>query len=370
MNNVRILQSMGFEVHYAANYHTPSYGTDNHRLDHTGIVRHQIDFVRSPFKPENIQVYRQLKTLMKEQHFQLVHCHTPMGGVMARLAAHATKTEPVVYTAHGFHFFKGAPVINWLLYYPMERFLSRFTTQQICINQEDYERAEKKFHAKYVDYIPGVGIDLSRFYPKTAAEIAEKKRELGLCEKKMILLSSGELIHRKNHETIIRAVALLKENFPDFQYLICGHGVLEDQLRGLAKELKVEEKVRFLGYREDMRDIYGIADIFLFPSYQEGLPMALLEAMASGLPVICSDIRGSRDLMEPEREAEQIFCKGGIMIKNADDVEAYAQAVRQLAVKPKELVRMGQANASRAAPFASERVQETMKMIYERLACG
>ncbi len=163
---------------------------------------------------------------------------------------------------------------------------------------------------------------------------------------------------------------VLKEILTDFQYLICGHGVLEDQLRGLAKELKVEEKVRFLGYREDMRDIYGVADIFLFPSYQEGLPMALLEAMASGLPVICSDIRGSRDLMEPEREAEQIFCKGGIMIKNADDVDAYAQAVRQLAVKPQELVRMGQANASRAAQFGSERVQETMKMIYERLAGG
>ena len=204
------------KVHYAANYHTPSYGTDNHRLDHTEIVRGQIDFVRSPFKPENIRVYRQLKMLMEENHFQLVHCHTPMGGVMARLAAHATKTEPVVYTAHGFHFFKGAPVINWLLDYPMERFLSRFTTQQICINQEDYERAAKKFHARYVDYIPGAGIDLSRFYPKTAAEIAEKKRELGLCEKKMILLSSGELIHRKNHETIIRAVAPPERKFSGF----------------------------------------------------------------------------------------------------------------------------------------------------------
>lgn len=112
MNNVRILQSMGFEVHYAANYHTPSYGTDNHRLDHTGIVRHQVDFVRSPFKPENIRVYRQLKTLMEEHHFQLVHCHTPMGGVMARLAAHATKTEPVVYTAHGFHFLKALRLLT------------------------------------------------------------------------------------------------------------------------------------------------------------------------------------------------------------------------------------------------------------------
>ena len=162
MNNVKLLQNMGFEVHYASNYNTPSYGTDNHRLDGTGIIRHQIDFVRSPFKPENIIVYKQLKALMEQEQFQLIHCHTPMGGVMARLTAHATHTGPVIYTAHGFHFFKGARPINWLCYYPMEKFLSRFTDQQICINHEDYNRARQKFHARYVDYIPGVGMDFSK----------------------------------------------------------------------------------------------------------------------------------------------------------------------------------------------------------------
>ena len=106
MNNVKILQEMGYEVHYASNFHTPSYGTDNHRLDGTGIVRHPIDFVRSPFDKRNFQVYRQMVELMRREDFSLVHCHTPMGGVMARLAAHATGTGPVIYTAHGFHFFK------------------------------------------------------------------------------------------------------------------------------------------------------------------------------------------------------------------------------------------------------------------------
>lgn len=108
MNNVRILQSMGYEVHYASNFNTPSYGTDNHRLDGTGIICHQIDFVRSPFDKRNLHVYRQMVELMRREDFSLVHCHTPMGGVMARLAAHATGTGPVIYTAHGFHFFKGA----------------------------------------------------------------------------------------------------------------------------------------------------------------------------------------------------------------------------------------------------------------------
>ena len=162
MNNVRILQSMGYEVHYASNYHTPAYGNDNHRLDGTGIIRHQVDFVRSPFHPANISVYRQLYRLMKQIPFDLVHCHTPMGAVMARLTAHATHTDPVIYTAHGFHFYHGASPIYWLCYYPMERFLSRYTKQQLCINREDYQCAKKTFYSKYVDYIPGVGIDLKK----------------------------------------------------------------------------------------------------------------------------------------------------------------------------------------------------------------
>ena len=145
MNNVHILQSMGFEVHYAANYHTPSYGDDNHRLDGTGIVRHQIDFVRSPFRSDNLTAYRQLKQLMREHQFQLIHCHTPMGSVLTRLAAHRTNTRPVIYTAHGFHFYSGAPlkklavfIIRW------KKFLSRYTDQQICINHEDYRPGQRK----------------------------------------------------------------------------------------------------------------------------------------------------------------------------------------------------------------------------------
>ena len=201
MNNVRLLQTMGYEVHYAANYNTPSYGDDNHRLDHTGIIRHQIDFVRSPFKPQNIHVYKELCSLMQSEQFDLIHCHTPMGGVMARLAAHATHTGPVIYTAHGFHFFKGASLINWLCYYPVEKFLSYYTDQQICINQEDYDLARQKFHARYTDYIPGIGIDLTRIVHMNADEVAKKKEQLHLPDNEWTFLSSGEFIKRKNHET-------------------------------------------------------------------------------------------------------------------------------------------------------------------------
>ena len=347
MNNVHILQKMGYEVHYASNFHTPSYGTDNHRLDGTGIICHQIDFVRSPFDKRNFQVYRQMVELMRRENFSLVHCHTPMGGVMARLAAHATGTGPVIYTAHGFHFFKGASWKNWLFYYPMEKFLSRYTDQQICINREDYELAKRKFHARYVDYVPGVGIEEDNFFKMGEKERQKKRESLGVPPGRVVLLTSGEMIPRKNQEVLFRMLAKLKDSekesvlslernetadeqedagtgrrvercsYERLHLLLCGHGELKEYLQDLAAQLGIADHISFLGYREDMAEIFGASDIFLFPSFQEGLPRAMLEAMASGLPVVCSEIRGNTDLMGEEwtlsEDGSQKICPGGMM---------------------------------------------------------
>lgn len=366
MNNVRILQQMGYEVHYASNYHMPSYGKDNRRLDGTGIVRHQIDFVRSPYSLKNRDVYMQLRRLMEQEGFQLVHCHTPMGGVMARLAAHASGTGPVIYTAHGFHFFKGAPLVNWLFYYPMEKWLSWYTDQLICINQEDYERV-KKFHARDVDYVPGVGIDIEKMDCAATTDVDVKKEELGLPLDRKLILSAGELIKRKNHESVIRAVAKMADR--SVLYVICGHGELDEYLKRLVKELGVEDLVKFLDYRPDILEIYRIADLFIFPSYQEGLPMALLEAMASGLPVVCSDIRGSRDLMMDKRSDKHTgwsLCSGGAMVERADDVNAYAGAIVRLLSEPARMEAGGRRNREEAELFSLERVESQMRQIYAR----
>ena len=380
MNNVKILQEMGYEVHYAANYDTPSYGTDNHRLDGTGIIRHQVDFVRSPYSMKNLRVYRQLSRLMQQESFQLVHCHTPMGSVMARLTAHATKTHPVIYTAHGFHFFKGAPLINWLVYYPVEWWLSRYTDQQLCINQEDYKRA-KKLHARRVDYIPGVGINGKKICVLSNEEQKEKRRELKIPEEKQVLLSVGELIPRKNHESAIRAIAKLQD--PSIVYVICGHGQLDEKLRTLVKTLRVEKQVLFAGYRSDIFEIYQIADLYVFPSYQEGLPMALLEAMSFGLPVVCSAIRGSTDLMEVRTEAEEQLeerkknekmpwyrCSGGTLVRHADDVDAYAEAIQDALNHPEWLQSCREWNRKAADAFSLERVDKKMREIYGRIDRG
>lgn len=365
MSNVRILQEMGYEVHYAANYNTPSYGNDNHRLDGTGIIQHQIDFVRSPFNFKGLTIYKQLKKLMQIERFDLVHCHTPMGGVMARFAAHSTQTSPVIYTAHGFHFYTGASMINWLCYYPVEKFLSFFTDELICINKEDYERAKKKFHAEYIDYIPGVGISIDNI--RRNIDIRLKKEELGLPKDKIILLSSGELIKRKNHEITIRAIAHLKQYSNNFHYIICGQGALNEYLHELVEALDVSDSITFLGYRKDMMEVFQVADIFLFPSFQEGLPMALLEAMAYGLPVVCSDIRGNRDLMGRGSEGSLKYCEGGIMIREVDNASAYSQAIYFLLQNKNLMYEMGDKNSARAKEFSDKSVKAAMSKIYHKL---
>lgn len=227
-----------------------------------------------------------------------------------------------------------------------------------------------------MDYIPGVGIDLKKIPEHDKEFLNKKKAELGLPADKMIVLSSGELIKRKNHEAAIRTMAWLHEqkkiNTPDtpqIHYVICGHGKRESYLKQLVHTLKISDIVTFTGYREDMLDIYPIADVFLFPSYQEGLPMSLLEAMASGLPVICSDIRGCRDLMGPAKtETDTLkLCAGGIMTKNPDDVESYGQALLQLLADSENLKKSGYKNKLRSCKFSIEMVDKEMRRIYGRL---
>ena len=160
MNNVRLLQERGYEVHYASNFDMPSYGDNNDRLKGTGIRCHQIAFAREPWNRKNMSAVRELTALIRREGVRLLHCHTPMGAACARLAAARAGLHNVVYTAHGFHFFDGAPKKNWLIYYPVEKFLSRYTDSLLLINREDYARAKKKFSARHTDLLPGVGIDI------------------------------------------------------------------------------------------------------------------------------------------------------------------------------------------------------------------
>lgn len=294
MNNVRILQNMGYEVHYASNFNNPSYGNDNSRLEGTGIICHQVDFARSPFKLQNRQAYKQLLCLMKEIHFDLVHCHTPMGGVLARLAAHVTHTGPVIYTVHGFHFYTGAPVLNWLVYYPVERFLARYTDMLITINEEDYRRA-KKFSAKKVARIHGVGISLTIEDVLSCDQREHLKKSIGLNGDEFLIVSAGELNKNKNQIMVLKALEKIKNH--KYCYLVCGKGPLREKLEDYTKNNHLENQVRFLGYRNDLGHILQLADLFVMPSKREGMPTAVMEAMKYKLPVVGTNIRGNNELI-------------------------------------------------------------------------
>ena len=247
-----------------------------------------IDFARSPFSKQTIVAYKQLRRLFSEERFDIVHTHTPVGGVLTRLAARDARRAgtKVVYTAHGFHFYKGAPAANWALWYPVERLMSRFTDVLVTINDEDYRRAQRFAHCR-VEYVPGVGIDLGRF--ARAKDRADKRTELGLTEGDFVLLSVGDLIPRKNQTAIVEALAQLPV---DVKLLICGEGVERENLESQIAHLDLGARARLLGFRSDMAEIMHACDALVFPSVHEGLPVSVMEAMASGLPVIASSIRG------------------------------------------------------------------------------
>ncbi|WP_270913666.1 glycosyltransferase family 4 protein [Allofournierella sp. CML151] len=297
-NNIKLLQSMGYEVHCASNFEQERDVDAKSILEKLNVTIHQIDIARSPFSVRNLNAYRQLKALMQREQFDLVDCHTPMGGVLARLAAKATKTAPVLYTAHGFHFYKGCPLQNRLIYETIERWLARYTDGLITINEEDYQAA-KTFRLRGEAYkIPGVGIDVKGIHDLKVDRI-QKRRELGVPEDAFVMLSVGDLNANKNHSTAIKAFA--KADIPNSYYLICGEGELRNELNSLSEKLGVSQYVHLLGFRNDVREILKASDLFVFPSFREGLSVALLEAVSAGVTCIASNIRGNVDLLEQSR---------------------------------------------------------------------
>ena len=311
---------------------------------------------RNPLKPGNLTAYQSLKRVIDEGGYDIIHCHTPVGAMLTRLAAKQARKRgtKVFYTAHGFHFYKGAPAVNWLLYYPVEKWLSRYTDVLITVNKEDYERA-KSFKAGKVCYVPGVGIDLKKFNVGYVDK-NEKREEIGVHADDFVLLSVGELIPRKNHEVVIWAMSVLKQadKLAHLEYVICGRGTYESELKNLAEELGVADHIHFLGYRTDIAEICNCADLFVFMSHQEGLPVALMEAMACGLPAVCSDIRGNTDLIEDR--------KTGLIADNTP--EEVAKAIETMRENENLREQVASAALQKIKQFDLSSVEDEMAKIY------
>ena len=361
--NIKLLIKMGYQVDVACNFIDGNTCSDEkiaelkNKLKDMSVDCYQIDFARSVKHIwQNVKAYRKVLKLMQTNHYAFVHCHSPIGGVCGRLAGHRTHTK-VIYTAHGFHFYKGAPLLNWLIYYPIEKFLSRYTDVLITINKEDYAIAKKKMHAKKTEYIPGVGIDVEKIQ-SIKVDRHKKREELGLPQDAFVLISVGELNKNKNHEVVIKTLKDLA-NKNNIHYIIVGQGVLYKYLLDLTCEYGLKDKVHLLGFRTDVIELFKSSDCFVFPSLREGLGLSALEAMASGLPLIATYVGGIKD-----------YAKDGITgycLSNSMDIVTMSDVIVKMLYSSDFCKECSHHNIAIAKQFDIHQSLSAMEWIYEKV---
>lgn len=355
LNNIRILNQLGYEVHLCANWKEKKYNYKYEKLSDLKFKKINIEFDRSPFSLRNIINYRKLSQLMKTEKYKLIDCHNAVTGFYSRLAASRNDIDKVMYTAHGFQFFKGGKLLDWMLYYPIERALSYLTDEIVVINKEDFILAENKLHAKKIDFIPGVGIDFDE-YNFHNINIEAKKKELGIPLDSFVVLSVGELSKRKNHEVIIKALSKIDKS--DIYYIIAGQGTQYNHLKELSKKLGIEKQVKLLGHRNDIKELNEISNIAAFPSKREGLGIAALESLAAGLPLISSNVQGIKDYSIDGITG--FTCAPG-------DIKGFKKSILKL-YYDKSLAEYFSENGKEiSAEFSADKVNELMRKIYESI---
>lgn len=364
-DDTRILQDMGYTVHYAANMNEQHYPFDEEEIRQMGIRIHHIDIARSPYMFRyNCRAAIQLRKIIRNNHICAIHCHTPVGGMLGRLMGCWFPDLKIVYTAHGFHFYKGAPFINNSVYYTVERVLARHTDILVVINKEDYENA-KKFHLRKggtVCRIPGVGLDLQRFRPLSPGEKQEARERLGIGREEYFIVSVGELNENKNQQIILRALDQMRKEGADISHIrygICGDGFWKEKLQQQIADLRLEGIVTMYGYCSHVPEILGCADVSVFPSRREGLGMAGLEALALGIPLLAADNRGTREYMQPGMNG--YFCKSDSVRDWIDGLER----IRQMSAE--ERSRMEEICRKSVELFSKENTASIMKLVYQDL---
>lgn len=365
MGNIDLLRKEGYEVHVAANFEYGSTTSKQHvdefkkELEQMKIPCYQIDFSRNITNLfTNVKAYNQIKDLMKKNKYKFVHCHSPIGGVCGRLAGRSTNTS-VMYTAHGFHFYKGAPITNWLLYYPIEKFLAKYTSCLITINEEDYNVAiSKNLKSKAIKKINGVGINTSKFSPISEKEKSKLRQEYGYSENDFVLIYPAELNANKNQSMIIETISLLKEEIPNVRLLLPGSPTLKKEYEELIERLNIQDRVEILGFRADIKKLIQLSDISISTSKREGLPVNIIEAMGCGKPVIATNIRGHNELVENG--------KGGYLVE-LEDAKGFAKAILSIYNNPTLRERMGMFNIENVKKYDVEMIKREMASIYSEM---
>ena len=341
--HMKHLQEQGWEVHVAAH--------DNLAVKNGLQLKYcdkfiETPFSRSPKSPDNLKAYRQLKKLLAEEHYDVILCNTPMGGIVTRLAAKKTRKQgtKVIYMAHGFHFYKGSSKAAWLVYYPIEKYMAKKCDLLITINEEDYALAQKKISKRTeVAHIHGVGVDENRYHPATAEEQLSMREAEGLSVEDFVILCTGELNENKNQKTLVSAAALLKDKIPNLKVLLAGNGPKEQELRAQIAADGLENVVKLLGYRTDLEKVVPAVDLVVSCSRREGMPLNIIEAMLCRKPVVASHNRGHDELVQPELT--------GVLL-NPTDIDGFAKAIQALFEDADRRNRMGQAGADWIRPYS------------------
>lgn len=338
-----------YEVHVATDSDKPIKYCDK---------KIKISIARNPFKFKNLKAIKELKQVINTEKYDIIHCHTPMGGVVARLAAKNVRKNGtrVIYTAHGFHFYKGAPLKNWLLFYPVEKYLAKYTDTLITINDEDYKRAKRKFKNRCndIEYIPGVGVDEKKFKKRiTKAEKTKLRKSLGLSDRDFVMIYPAELSKRKNQVWLIKTIAPVLREESNFHLLLAGKDSLNGKCQKLVEKLGLKKQIHILGFRKDIDRLMKISDTSTSSSKQEGLPVNLIEATFTGLPIIATDCRGNRDVIKNSK---------GFLISQGD-----AKDFRNKIIDTKNSINpyTKRSVSESAKKFMVSKIMTEMKKVYE-----
>ncbi len=345
--HIKMLEKKGYEVWIATNIYKeiPKELQENKWIN--------ISFSRNPFSKNSLKAIKEMRELIKDNNFETIHFHTPIAAFLGRYAAMKENQKNIIYTAHGFHFFKGAPILNWLIYYPMEKLAIKWTDKLITINEEDFKRAKKIANKNTKIYkIDGVGLDLEKYRNGNSQKI---KDELDIKENEFVISMIGELNKNKNQIQLLKSISILKNNgINNIRVILVGIGNQENMLKD--EVLKSKIKVDFLGFRRDINDIVSVSDLICSMSYREGLPRNIMEGMSQGKPFIVTDIRGNRDIIKNEING---------FIVPINNYEITTNKIEKIMKDKKLRFKISEHNFSDVNKFSIEKILKEMEKIYE-----
>lgn len=348
--HIEMLLDEGYKVDIATCIDKPI----NEKLIQRNIEVFNIPFARNPLHPGNLKAFKELIKIQKKEQYDIVHIHTPVASLFGRLLKLRYPKLKTIYTAHGYHFLKGGPKIGWLVYYPIEKVMAKFTDITITINQEDYEITVNKLKPKKTYLMNGVGLDLSQYKILPEKDNLKKRQELGLAEDDFVIIMIAELNENKNQIQLIRAMELLKDKYPNIKALLVGEGHKLSELQQEVIQRGLKDKIQFLGFRTDINELINVANLGVLLSYREGLPRNLMELMACGKRLVVTDIRGCRD----------IVCDNTVgRLVNIDDFRGTAMAIESYYQNPKQMFETNH----KIGDYEIKSIQEELKNIFSSI---